>query len=471
MEGKVSGKQDSLLHRSQARHARHALANIRRVCVGWSRVVPTLELKFFHETISLLESHGFSEEKVASIRQDLFRPEEEKLTACHCCGLQLSTQLLLPCCGCWICPECMEFTSTNCVVCDNTFDVDDFQRLQPGYVMTWKSNLASPPLKSTFMASPPSQHHQRSHQVLDERAVVHHASHPRRRNRQTKDHVCDYDYSAGDGVCKECKQAHDGCTLFNPDMRCPVCHRIAQECPPDESKARFLVQKLEKLMLQWRNGGSPDNRPPKVIVFSQFRKALDVVGDRLLNRFGSNCVAEYWGRFRTQELHKFTVERDCFCMFLSNDGSEGLDLSFVTHIFFLEEIWDSRLRDQTVARAWRMGATGSVTVETLLAKNSIEETMQDIEPLLRGDKQIERASSSPDGTHSLKEHQEAKTKVLLRSLRLLTDYHYFAQSDSSSLESKTPLLTASENSPTSLKRKLPEGGVQSHDSAKRVRFQ
>lgn len=71
-------------------------------------------------------------------------------------------------------------------------------------------------------------------------------------------------------------------------------------------------------------------RPVKIIVFSQFRKALNMVGDRLLRRFGQACVSEYWGRYRTTELAKFTRDPECFLMLLGKDGSEGLDLSFVT---------------------------------------------------------------------------------------------------------------------------------------------
>lgn len=38
---------------------------------------------------------------------------------------------------------------------------------------------------------------------------------------------------------------------------------------------------------------------------------------------------------RVQELHKFIHSSDCFVLLLSKQGSVGLDLSFVTHIFFL----------------------------------------------------------------------------------------------------------------------------------------
>jgi len=116
-------------------------------------------------------------------------------------------------------------------------------------------------------------------------------------------------------------------------------------------------------------------RPLKVILFSQFRPILNLVGHRLLRRFGHGCVAEYWGYARQEELQKFTKSLACFVMLLGKDGSEGLDLSFVTHIVFLDEVYDKSLENQVISRAYRMGAVGSVQVETLVAQNSVEELM------------------------------------------------------------------------------------------------
>ena len=45
------------------------------------------------------------------------------------------------------------------------------------------------------------------------------------------------------------------------------------------------------------------------------------------------------------------------------DGSHGLDLSFVTHLFLINEVSDPAKRQQVVSRAHRMGATGPVVVE------------------------------------------------------------------------------------------------------------
>ena len=57
---------------------------------------------------------------------------------------------------------------------------------------------------------------------------------------------------------------------------------------------------------------------------------------------------------------------DSFLLMLCQDGSVGLDLSFVTHLFILNPILDAALERQVVSRAHRMGATGPVIVETVL---------------------------------------------------------------------------------------------------------
>ena len=56
---------------------------------------------------------------------------------------------------------------------------------------------------------------------------------------------------------------------------------------------------------------------------------------------------------------------DSFLLMLCHDGSHGLDLSFVTHLFMVNQIADPAVEQQVVARAHRMGATGSVIVQAL----------------------------------------------------------------------------------------------------------
>jgi SNF2 family DNA or RNA helicase len=99
MNGKTSGFQDSLLHRSQAKHARSVLQNIRRVCTGWSRVIPTLSPHLFQETMAMAHDLGISKEASDKITAFIWRAENEELTACELCSIRVSTLLLMPCCG------------------------------------------------------------------------------------------------------------------------------------------------------------------------------------------------------------------------------------------------------------------------------------------------------------------------------------------------------------------------------------
>lgn len=135
------------------------------------------------------------------------------------------------------------------------------------------------------------------------------------------------------------------------------------------------------------------------------------------------------GKYRTQELHKFIYEKDCICMLLGKDGSEGLDLSFTTHIIFLEQVWDKSLQQQAVSRAYRMGARGSVSVETLIAADTVEDTMLRLEgidghkvssPYGKNAEEIQTIRSAKLSSKE-KDYQRAKLHYLLKSLKLIAN--------------------------------------------------
>jgi uncharacterized protein (UPF0262 family) len=121
-----------------------------------------------------------------------------------------------------------------------------------------------------------------------------------------------------------------------------------------------------------------------------------------------------------------------------------------TDIFFVEEIWDTSLADQAVARAWRMGAKGQVQVETLIAKNTIEETMKDVEKESREriiHQAVAKGGKRISGVQKEKEEASlSKTHTLLTNLRLITDYHHFANSNINN----TPTNSNIRNSSTTL---------------------
>jgi Helicase conserved C-terminal domain len=316
-------------------------------------------------------------------------------------------------------------------MCDSQLDaedVDNFQKFQPGFRIEWLNNLKGGSETHTQSTTTTDQH-----EVLNDGAPIIRPSTEARKTKKFGDgHRCEYDWFSVSGRCIYCHTEHEDCNLINAKGRCKVCHRCSLECPKSESKSYFLVERLLALLKEPKQAVlgirefqfKQEPRPLKAIVFSQFRDVLNVVGDRLLKKFGTACVAEYFGRYREQELHKFVHSNDCFVLLLTKDGSEGLDLSFVTNIVFLEQIYDKSLQNQTVARAWRIGATGPVEVETLIASNTVEETMykQSLNQY-----SMERMMVSHDQIRTA-DNDARRLESLLRSLRLNTDYHHFCDS-------------------------------------------
>lgn len=466
MEGEVSGEQDSLLHRSQSKHAKKALSNIRLVCSGGTQVVPTLSRNNRDEFMRLFSDHSPDTDKWETVMEFLDRSGEGGLSPCACCGMMLPTLLVFPCgdlvctecaaecaveCRKECCKECADTKSNHCVVCDERFNIDAFQLLQPGMDYQWAHNVveeAKGNKQKVTQADNDDSNDSNDNNANDEGdqpaqllpggmgvlAVDNSARPDSLPNKPGDGHTCRYSPRRTDGRCLLCWKEHDECNLLPPCNRCRVCYRRAEYCPVAETKPSYVVRRLldvnEEAAKHRRIASSAgfrakQHRPPKVIVFSQFRQVLNTTGDRLLKRFGTRCVAEYWGMYRKQELQKFTYDKECFCMLLGRDGSEGLDLSFVTHIIFLEQVWDKALYQQAVARAWRMGATGSVQVETLVAENSVEETMRLMEESTKvrddffaNETKHKRTLSSLSGT--VAEYQQAKLRFLLKSLKLVT---------------------------------------------------
>lgn len=452
MNGKTKGLQDSLLHRSQSKHAKMALHNMRLACTGGTRVIPTLTKQNFDETIDLLISHNVDPVSIKLVENYLHRAVAEELTSCMSCGIQLNTMLVMTC-GHLVCSECVTTEMQTCPVCEVPFNIDDFQLLQPGMNYEWAWNLENINKRKTADPMPidvlPPIANGGLGLVIgnDSSAAAGHVPMrpgvlpTRRRNLPNDGHKCEYDPTATHGRCLLCLEEHDECVMLSENSQCPRCHRNAQVCPEEESKFFYLIDKLQTLLkdqvrqtkiasetvksLIGEETVLNEARRLKVIVFSQFRQSLNVAGDRLLRRFGAGCVAEYWGRFRSKELIKFFKSNDCFCMLLGKDGSEGLDLSFVTHIFFLEEVWDKSLESQAVARAWRMGASGHVEVETLIAKDSVESMMAELEKILSLNYGVSSIIDNENGGEdslllaSAKEFQWTKQNFLLKNAKLI----------------------------------------------------
>eukprot|EP00257_Ricinus_communis_P013398 XP_015570821.1 F-box protein At3g54460 [Ricinus communis] len=117
--------------------------------------------------------------------------------------------------------------------------------------------------------------------------------------------------------------------------------------------------------------------PEKVLIFSQFLEHIHVI-EQQLTFAGIKFAGLYSPMHSSNKMKSLaTFQHDATCLALLMDGSAalGLDLSFVTHVFLMEPIWDRSMEEQVISRAHRMGATRPVQVETLAMRGTIEEQM------------------------------------------------------------------------------------------------
>ncbi|XP_002965572.2 F-box protein At3g54460 [Selaginella moellendorffii] len=137
------------------------------------------------------------------------------------------------------------------------------------------------------------------------------------------------------------------------------------------SKVSYLVERLRGL--QQENGKLPE----KAIVFSQFLEHISAI-EMQLTKGGIEHAGMYSpmpAASKMKSLRTFQENPKCVVLLMDSSSALGLDLSFVTHVFLMEPIWDRSIEEQVVSRAHRMGATRPVLVETLAMAGTIEEQM------------------------------------------------------------------------------------------------
>ncbi|KAL2898231.1 hypothetical protein RDABS01_040013 [Bienertia sinuspersici] len=247
---------------------------------------------------------------------------------------------------------------------------------------------------------------------------------------------CDYQY----------EMQHPEIRNENPNPKWPVPKDLIELQPsykqaswnPDwestsSSKVAYLVQRLKEIQVASREGvcsmaeGNYEERScgvifsqgtrynqridssevpvEKVIVFSQFIEHIYVIQQQLAIA-GIRSVEMVNGMKANDKKKGLTIfKHDPSCVVLLMDGSAalGLDLSFASHVFLMEPIWDRSMEEQVISRAHRMGAVRPIHVETLVMRGTIEEQM--VEFLQNGD--VCRKLLKED--HDITEHEGPRT--------------------------------------------------------------
>ncbi|XP_024013488.1 F-box protein At3g54460 isoform X2 [Eutrema salsugineum] len=179
-----------------------------------------------------------------------------------------------------------------------------------------------------------------------------------------------------------------------------------EENPPGTSKA-FLGKELQE-----QDFGSQMALVDKVLIFSQFLEHIHVI-EQQLTIAGIKFAGMYSPMHSAKKINSlamFQDDPDCMALLMDGSAALGLDLSFVTHVFLMEPIWDKSMEEQVISRAHRMGAKRPIYVETLTMRGTIEEQM------MRFLEDAERSDKLLNGDYMKVEQETTRSRRTLHDL-------------------------------------------------------
>jgi SNF2 family DNA or RNA helicase len=118
----------------------------------------------------------------------------------------------------------------------------------------------------------------------------------------------------------------------------------------------------------------------KALVFSQFTSLLAILRKRLEE---SGVIYEYLDgatRDRQARVERFQNDPDCGLFLISlKAGGLGLNLTAAEYVFLLDPWWNPAVEAQAVDRAHRIGQTKPVFAYRLIARDTVEEKVLELQ--------------------------------------------------------------------------------------------
>ena len=170
-------------------------------------------------------------------------------------------------------------------------------------------------------------------------------------------------------------------------LRQAACHPGLIDPARRGDRSAKLDALLPELVALRRNG-------QKALVFSQFRTLLDLTRP-VLEAEGIVC-AQLDGTTRDREatVARFQGDPACNVLLVSlKAGGVGLNLTAAEYVFLLDPWWNPAAEAQAIDRAHRIGQTRAVFAYRLIAKDTVEERIAELqhrkrllaESVIRGD--------------------------------------------------------------------------------------
>jgi superfamily II DNA or RNA helicase len=145
----------------------------------------------------------------------------------------------------------------------------------------------------------------------------------------------------------------------------------------DKKRAGEASAKLDTLLLQLREVLEENH---KALVFSQFTSLLDIIRKKL---DADGTTYEYLDgatRDREARVTRFQNDEDCKLFLISlKAGGVGLNLTAAEYVFLLDPWWNPAVETQAMDRAHRIGQTRHVFAYRLIARDTVEEKVLELQ--------------------------------------------------------------------------------------------
>ena len=145
----------------------------------------------------------------------------------------------------------------------------------------------------------------------------------------------------------------------------------------DPSRGRQKSAKLDTLLEQLDEVLEEGH---KALVFSQFVSLLEIVKKRLDRRKMTYEYLDGRTRDRKRRIARFQTDPKCQLFLISlKAGGLGLNLTAADYVFILDPWWNPAVEAQAVDRAHRIGQTRPVFAYRLIARNTVEEKILELQ--------------------------------------------------------------------------------------------
>jgi len=148
-------------------------------------------------------------------------------------------------------------------------------------------------------------------------------------------------------------------------LRQICCHPklIEPETQAGSAKLEWLTTHLPLMLSLGR----------KVIIFSQFTSALDLIAERLNDININFSMLTGQTRHRDKVIDEFTSGKTSVFLISLKAGGTGLNLTQADTVIHFDPWWNPAVEKQATDRAYRIGQTNPVFVYKLIMSNSIEQ--------------------------------------------------------------------------------------------------